>query len=214
MAEESASALTHELGTLLGYEEGMNMLEAKKDRHVVAPGLNWLIATLYEAEAFGFPQSKAEQVGYKKELEAAIRGLREMHRRGIVVLPGGDYGFAWTPHGTYARDLGHFKKLLGFTAHEAVIASTFGVAKLFMRSHEMGQIKEGNFADCILVDGDPLKDIDVLQDHDKLNIILINGRVHKAARSEYISPAVASDRDTALIPEDFPEVKASMQKDY
>lgn len=78
----------------------------------------------------------------------------------------------------------------------------------------MGQIKEGNFADCILVDGDPLKDIDVLQDHDKLNIILINGRVHKAARSEYISPAVASDRDTALIPEDFPEVKASMQKDY
>jgi hypothetical protein len=24
---------------------GMNMLEAKKDKHVVAPGINWLIAT-------------------------------------------------------------------------------------------------------------------------------------------------------------------------
>ena len=59
-----------------------------------------------------------------------------------------------------------------------------------MRSHEMGQIKEGNLADCILVDGDPLERIEVLQDHDKLNVIVINGRVHKAARSEYVSPLV------------------------
>jgi hypothetical protein len=70
----------------------MDMLEAKKDKHIVAPGLNWLIATLQDAEAFGYTHEKAEQVGYKKELEHAIRGLREMHRRGIVVLPGGDYG--------------------------------------------------------------------------------------------------------------------------
>jgi hypothetical protein len=71
---------------------GMDMLEEVKYRHVVAPGINWLIGTLYDAEAFGYPKAKAEQVGYKKELEHAIRGLREMHRRGIVVLPGGDYG--------------------------------------------------------------------------------------------------------------------------
>jgi len=71
---------------------GMEMLEEARERHVVAPGINWLIGTLYDAEAFGYPKAKAEQVGYKKELEHAIRGLREMHRRGIVVLPGGDYG--------------------------------------------------------------------------------------------------------------------------
>lgn len=70
----------------------MDMLDEVKHRHVVAPGINWLIGTLYDAEAFGYPKAKAEQVGYKKELEHAIRGLREMHRRGIVVLPGGDYG--------------------------------------------------------------------------------------------------------------------------
>lgn len=83
-----------------------------------------------------------------------------------------------------------------------------------MRADEMGQIKPGNLADCILVDGDPLDNIKVLQDHDKLNIVLINGRVHKAARSEYVSPAVAGSGNTALIREDFPEVKPSMQKDY
>lgn len=57
-----------------------------------------------------------------------------------------------------------------------------------MQSDKMGQIKEGNYADCLLVDGDPLKDISILQDHDKLNIIMINGRVHKAGVKEYIIP--------------------------
>lgn len=68
---------------------GMDMLETRKHKHVVAPAINWLVNTLYGASAFGYATEKAEQVGYKKELDAAVRGLREMHRRGIVVLPGG-----------------------------------------------------------------------------------------------------------------------------
>lgn len=35
-----------------------------------------------------------------------------------------DYGFAWTPHGTYARDLAHFVERFGFTPHESIIAAT------------------------------------------------------------------------------------------
>ena len=34
-----------------------------------------------------------------------------MHKRGIRILPGGDYGFAWTPHGTNAKDLEYFVKI-------------------------------------------------------------------------------------------------------
>ncbi|KAL4890840.1 hypothetical protein BDV59DRAFT_209362 [Aspergillus ambiguus] len=167
-------------------EEGMDLLERRKSCHVVAPGLNFIIATLQDAEKFGYTKEKAEEVGYQIELDAAIQGLREMHRRGIVVLPGGDYGFAWTPHGTYARDLEHFTNLLGFTPHEAIISATYGVAKMFMREDEMGQIKEGYYADCVLVEGDPLENIKILQDHDKLNIIIINGRIHKAGPKEYV----------------------------
>lgn len=196
-------------------DEGMDMLEKKRTKHVVAPGINWIIATLYDADAFGYPQSKAEQVGYKRELDAAVAGLREMHRRGIVVLPGGDYGFAWTPHGTYARDLQHFVERLEFTPHEAIIAATRGVAALMMRPHELGRIQPGYFADCILVDGNPLEDITVLQDHSRLNIICINGRVHKAGRKEYIPPPVAGQDNNihVIAPDrDVPEVKKGMQR--
>jgi imidazolonepropionase-like amidohydrolase len=126
-----------------------------------------------------------------------------------------DYGFAWTPHGTYARDLAHFKNLMGFTAHESIIAATYGVAKLMLRGDEMGQIKPGNYADVILVDGNPLEDIDVLQDHGKLNVIMINGRVHKAGRKEYVPPPVAGQDDNrhpivpdVAIRDGKPDVKA------
>jgi imidazolonepropionase-like amidohydrolase len=195
----------------------MDMLQASKTKHIVAPAINWLWATLYEAEAFGYPHSKAEQVGYKAELEAAIAGLREMHRRGIVVLPGGDYGFAWTPHGTYARDLQHFVELLGFTPHEAIIAATRGVAALMMRSHELGRVVPGYYADCILVDGNPLQDITVLQDHDRLDVICINGRVHKSGRKEYFPPPVAGQdggRHVIVPNEAHHQVKRAMQKQY
>ncbi|KAJ5862122.1 hypothetical protein N7455_006190 [Penicillium solitum] len=162
-------------------EVTMDELEKNKSRHIVAPALNWLYATTYEAGPFGYSFDKAEQDGYKKELDVAIRVCKEMHQRGITVLPGGDYGFAWTPHGTYARDLEHFVKLLDFTPMEAILAATAGVAKLFMQENELGKVQPGYYADMILVDGNPLKDITILQDHAKLSVIMINGRIHKAS---------------------------------
>ncbi|KAJ4193575.1 hypothetical protein NW755_003569 [Fusarium falciforme] len=197
-------------------DEGMDMLERDKHKNIVVPAINWLYATTYEADAFGYTYEAAEKAGYKRELDIAVAGLREMHRRGIVVLPGGDYGFAWTPHGTYARDLEHFVKMLGFTPHESIIAATAGVAALMMRGHELGKIQPGYYADCILVDGDPLQDISILQDHDKLNIIIMNGRVHKAGRIEYIRDTSGS-LSTGIprhLTEEFPEKRPAMQKSY
>lgn len=63
----------------------------------------------------------------------------------------------------YARDLEHFVKLLDFTPMEALVASTAGVAKLFMRDHELGKVLASYYADLILIDGNPLDDIKILQ---------------------------------------------------
>jgi imidazolonepropionase-like amidohydrolase len=161
--------------------EGMDMLEANKDWVFVAPAINWLVATLYEAESFGYPQEAAEAAGYKLELDVAIKGLREMRRRGIKVLPGGDYGFAWTPHGTYARDLAHFVDLLEFTPMEAIISATAWGGEIMLRPDELGKVQPGYLADLILVDGDPLADITVLQDRSRLHYIMKDGRFHKEA---------------------------------
>jgi len=61
-------------------DEGMEMLEKAKHKHIVAPGINWLIATVYEAGAFGYSFQKAEEAGYKKELEVVRTAMREAPR--------------------------------------------------------------------------------------------------------------------------------------
>jgi imidazolonepropionase-like amidohydrolase len=46
---------------------------------------------------------------------------------------------------------------------------------------ELGLIREGYLADLVLVDGNPLEDIAVLQDRDRLAAIVKNGEFHKLA---------------------------------
>ncbi|MCZ4519368.1 amidohydrolase family protein [Rhodococcus ruber] len=160
-------------------EEGLDMLEEQKDRVFVAPGLNWLVATLEDAAAFGYPPEAAEAAGYKHELECAIEGLKKMKDRGIRVLPGGDYGFAWTPHGTYARDLAHFVNLLGYTTKETLLAATALGGQIMRMPDDLGQVAPGFYADLILIDGDPLEDITILQDQSKIVGIMKGGRFQK-----------------------------------
>jgi len=178
-------------------DEGMDMLEAQKDRVFVAPGINWIIATLEDASPWGFTPDHAEQVGYKRELEIGIEGLREMRRRGIKVLPGGDYGFAWTPHGTYARDLEHFVKLIGYTPMEAILSATKMGGEIMQRPNELGQLRPGYLADVLLIDGDPLEDITILQDRKRLAAIMKDGVFHKepefTSGSDVVVPAQTPD---------------------
>ena len=145
-------------------EEALDMLSARKDRHFVAPGIAWLINTSYHAAPWGITPEAAKQMGYHRELEVACETLKKMHRRGIRILPGGDYGFAWIKHGTNAKDLEYFVKYLGFTPMEALLSATKLGGQIMMRGHELGEVKEGHLADLLLVDGDPLANLAVLQD--------------------------------------------------
>jgi imidazolonepropionase-like amidohydrolase len=156
-------------------EEALDMLEANKDKHFVAPGIAWLINTSYHAAQWGITPEVAKNMGYHRELEIAVESLKKMHKRGIRILPGGDYGFAWIPHGTNAKDLEYFVKYLGFTPMEALLAATKYGGQIMLRPNELGQVKDGFLADLLLVDGDPLADITVLQDRKRILAVMKDG---------------------------------------
>ncbi|MBV9018034.1 MAG: amidohydrolase family protein [Alphaproteobacteria bacterium] len=160
-------------------EEALDMLEAAKDKHFVAPGIAWLINTSYYASEWGITPEIAKNMGYHRELEVAIESLKKMHKRGIRILPGGDYGFAWIKHGTNAKDLEYFVKYLGFTPMEALVAATRQGGEVMMRPDELGRVKEGYLADLLLVDGDPLANIAILQDPNRLLAVMKNGIFHR-----------------------------------
>jgi imidazolonepropionase-like amidohydrolase len=160
-------------------EEALDMLEAKKDKHFVAPGIAWLINTSYNAAEWGITPEAAKQMGYHRELEVACDTLRKMHKRGIRILPGGDYGFAWIKHGTNAKDLEYFVRYLGYSPMEALVAATRLGGEIMLRGKELGQVKDGYLADLLLIDGDPVADITVLQDPKRILAVMKDGTFHK-----------------------------------
>jgi imidazolonepropionase-like amidohydrolase len=164
--------------------EALDMLEANKDKHFVAPGMGILIAMLDHAAPFGITRQKAIEMGYEIELAAAAESLKKMHRRGIRVLPGGDYGFAFTPHCDNARDLEYFVKYLGFTPMEAILSATKHGAAIMMMGGELGQVKEGYLADLLLVDGDPLANLAILRDKARLLVVMKDGEFYKKPETQ------------------------------
>lgn len=162
-------------------EEARDMLEAYKDEVFVAPTLGWTVGMLERGAEFGRVRNAGERATLERELEATVANMRELKRRGVRVLPGGDYGFAWNPNGTNARDLEHFVKLLGFSPMEAILAATKLGGEMMMKAGELGQVKPGFLADLLLVDGDPLVDVSILQNKDRLLAIMQDGRLQKPA---------------------------------
>jgi imidazolonepropionase-like amidohydrolase len=63
---------------------------------------------------------------------------------------------------------------------EAIISATAWGGEIMLRPDELGKVQP-YLADLLLVDGEPLADITVLQDHDRLHCIMKDGQFHKEA---------------------------------
>ncbi|MFO1055445.1 MAG: amidohydrolase family protein [Dongiaceae bacterium] len=174
-------------------EEAMDMLEERKDQIFVSPTLGITYTTSYEASDWGITTDMAAGFGLVRELEIGCENMRKLKKRGVRILPGGDYGFAWNPIGRNARDLEHFVKLLGFTPMEAIVAATRLGGEIMMKGNELGQIKAGYLADILLVDGNPLSDVRILQDRDRLLAIMKDGSFHKKPAAERRAARVAAE---------------------
>jgi imidazolonepropionase-like amidohydrolase len=157
--------------------EALDLLEAARDRIFVGPAIGLIHNTLHEAQPWGITHAAAVELGMQRCLESSQRTYEQMRKRGIRVVIGGDYGFAWTPQGTNARDIEHFVKLFGYSPSEALQCATRIGGELM--GLPLGRVAEGQLADLLLVDGDPLQDVRLLQDKDRLKLIMKNGSVHK-----------------------------------
>ena len=159
-------------------ERALDALEAARDRIFVGPALGITYSLSQAAGQWGVTAEGS--AGFERELAVSVEVLGKMRRRGIRVLPGGDYGFPFTPHGTYARDLWLFVKILGFSPMDTLVAATRLGGELMGKPGELGVVTAGALADLLLVDGDPLANIEVLQDRDALRMIMKDGALHKA----------------------------------
>lgn len=159
-------------------EEAIDLLDANKDWLFVSPNLGFTAIAAYEGEDY-FSEEQVVRMGFREELAGAARGLKELKKRGVRILGGGDYGFGLTPHGQNARDLDHLICYCDFTQMEALLTMTKFGGEAMDLPGELGQVREGFLADLLLVDGDPLADPKLLLQRDKLLAVMKNGHFHR-----------------------------------
>lgn len=157
----------------------IDLMTARKGEFFYAPGPGVSVAAL-EAEPPPHVDMSHMKASAEQRMALEARLVPELKRRGVRVLIGGDYGFPFNPHGRNARDLAHFVDHFGFTPAEALSSATMLGGQLMGMGDELGLIKEGYLADLLLVDGDPLADVAILQDRGRLAMIMKDGELHKA----------------------------------
>ncbi len=79
--------------------------------------------------------------------------------------------------GSSAVELELLVKQCDFTPMEAIVAATKNGAMASFIGDKTGTIELGKFADIIIVDGDPLKDIKILQDRQKIKMVMLEGKI-------------------------------------
>jgi imidazolonepropionase-like amidohydrolase len=165
-------------------EEALDLLEERKDDIFVAPALAAFRGMLDFAPPPGMDLTK-QKADARNMVERQQELIPELRRRGIRVLPFGDYGFPFNPHGWNARDLETFVKQMGFTPIDALVAATKLGGQLMDMSDELGMIKPGYLADIVLVKGDVTQDVTLLQDKGNILAVMKDGKFHKEFQAQH-----------------------------
>jgi len=111
----------------------------------------------------------------KHVVEAHRRSFRMAVEAGVKVAMGTDTGVG--PHGGNARELEQMVRYGGMTPMQALVASTKTAAELLHLQDQTGTLAAGLRADILVVDGDPLQDLGILAQPERLAMVVKDGMV-------------------------------------
>jgi imidazolonepropionase-like amidohydrolase len=139
------------------------------------PALHFELASINNGPEFGLSQAVID--GHQETLEAGAISARKLLEAGGRLGMGGDYGFAWNPHGDYAKELSFFVDYVGFSPMDTLVCATRTGAEICGTDKDVGTLEAGKLADILVVDGDVIADIAVLADRSRLLAVIQNGIV-------------------------------------
>lgn len=174
-----AGADTIEHGTRLD-DECIELF--KKSKSFLVPTLCTLYSVLQLGEKLGLAQKQRDEMKINEPLWT--KSIGDAYRAGVQIASGGDLGNRY-PHGDNAVELQYLVEV-GMKPMDVLRSATSIAARAIRRSDNFGSIKAGMEADMLVVDGDPLDDIKVLQDQKRINMILQDGEM--VAGSEWKEP--------------------------
>lgn len=139
----------------------------------VVPALYFEKASIIHGLQFGMSQQVID--GHQETLDAGTASAQRIIREGGRLGLGGDYGFAWNPHGDYAKELTFFVEHVGLSIEQTLVCATRTGAEIIGVQDTLGTLEVGKIADILVVSGDVLKDISLIEDKKNLLAIIQNG---------------------------------------
>jgi len=147
-------------------------LDPDATRMMAAKGIYYVptfMVYVYHAGERGAPFMQQRARAMK---EHHVRGLRMALEAGVKIAMGTDAG--GYVHGKNPMELALMVEA-GMTPLQAIVASTRTAAECMEMAGEIGTLEAGKLADLLVVDGDPLADVSVLQDRGRLALIIKGG---------------------------------------
>jgi imidazolonepropionase-like amidohydrolase len=195
--EEAEAARTYVMAHAYNDESVRNCLESgvrsiehgnlidEETARLIAQAGAYLVPTLvtYEAlseegESYNVPEDVIRKIDEAREL--GVRALRFAYEAGVRIASGSD--LLGPLQDRKARELEIKTEVM--SPMESLVSATKTNASLFGMEGEIGTVEEGKFADLLVVDGNPLENIAVLQRKANLKLIMKGGRAFKSELEE------------------------------
>ncbi len=156
-----------------------NLIDEETARLIARSGA-YLVPTLvtYEAlsdegDAYGVPENVIRKIDEARAL--GIRALRYAHEAGVKIASGSD--LLGPLQDRKARELEIKTEVM--SPMESLVSATRTNAELFGMQEDLGTVEQGKLADLLVVEGNPLEDMAVLQNRANIKLIMKEGKTIK-----------------------------------
>ena len=163
-----AGADTIEHGSLLCESPEAIRLMAERGVFLV-PTLATSAMTTHGTEIPSFMAENDRRLG-----DAPQRSVQAALAAGVPIAMGTDAGVPFVRHGENAIELVLMVEA-GLSPMQSIVASTSNAALALGLQDEIGTIEIGKCADLLIIDGDPLADISILTQKERIRLVMQNG---------------------------------------
>jgi len=167
-------------------EHGGNHTDQDKDkeifRTIIKQNAIWAPTTAivwkpvdYAKQAYGWSEKQTEE--FNENLFWSLRTANEM---GVRIASSTDYSGSGSIGGRAMGTNSFNLELLvraGLSPMDAIIAATKRGAEAMRMEQDLGTLEKGKLADMIVVDGDPLQDIRILQEIERIKLVIKDGEI-------------------------------------